>query len=130
MGFFDAMRRSIRIAPIARVLGDMRLPSTAQELIGYGDAHKEAVERLLDFVTSDKQCQGVLQAHGASRDDIRTLYHALSGVTPNWYGSNYVPVSALAFPKALDAALRFGFNPPTDALGEHVKSLFATRTYL
>jgi hypothetical protein len=128
--FLDAMRRSFRIASIARVLGNLRYPTGASEIAALAARRDKAIERLLDFVVADRKCMAVAAKYHARRPELRRLYEGLEVVASRWYGGNFVPVSTLAFPKALDLALCIGVEPLTDDLGERVRDLFASRTYL
>lgn len=130
MAFFDAMRRSIKVAPLARVLGG-DFPSTdTQALVRLMSARAAAVEKLLDFCVRDRRCAAVIAHHAASREDLRKVYYALQTEAPRWHGSNYVPVSTLAFPKPLHIALAMGTGASISEVAARLEQMFGSRTYL
>lgn len=109
MSLIQSFRKNWQLLKISRVLGRDQSPAqwVADLESGKPDPTDLALERLFDLCENDDQCRCVLQAHGADRAMLRSLYWKLMGAgAGQWQGKHWVPASTIAFARPLGYALK------------------------
>src|SRR6266511_881522 len=120
MGFFSSLSKSFKLRSVSKRLGKSLLNGdfSIESMFAAGDAKDAALDDLLHLCESDRPVRHVIQQRGATREDLKELYHLLEAAgAGQWVGAHYVSASELAFGQTLDFALR-KLTKPTGPKGD------------
>lgn len=112
MGIFSSIKSSVsktfEISNLSRILGDVKLPKTVDELLDdkKNKERENAKVRLFNLCQENKELKVIMVKHNASIEDLEVIFNFISVCgAGQWIKGHYVAVEALAFQTTLDYLL-------------------------